>query len=282
MVANTNGFDEVLVLSGALLEDSSKYLTNLRQKLQDDISVDLVDVEELLRSGRQNIVREVRISGIRAKAYVKTVKGVRYVILKGYAGSALREGLRGTRYLTSNPKVAQFIKTSEQLIKEGMEGFKLNIILYTAMDILGEILSDDMSLVRLGVMIFSDVVKGAVATAVATYVAGAFLAPVAVAGITTIAVVAIAFAVGISLNYLDNQVGFTKKLRCLAEKIDSEYSVTKNAKVYFSRSLDALDDAARGLKDEIQNIPNDLQADQVYLRGIYWRSIEDLSAYIVR
>ncbi|KZK79066.1 hypothetical protein PsAD13_05182 [Pseudovibrio sp. Ad13] len=165
------------------------------------------------RSGHQ-LLKEI---GIKGRYYTKIANGKTYVIFKGYP--AVREVLKGTRYLSSSPKVVAFGIGPEAIRAGGRANAIIMITCYVALDVMQFIMSDTQLYSELFANIIVDVAIGAVAigAGMAAAAAGALLA----GAITTVAIPALAItagaivvgmAVGMALGQLDKMFGLREKL----------------------------------------------------------------------
>jgi|GEM_PF-976511 len=158
--------------------------------------------------------------GLNGSGYIKRHAGKNYLILKGPPG--LRASLAGTRYLASNPKVANIAlaakssapQTAMAMAKAGLKRMGvIAIVAYTSIRVVQAILSEeDFRLTQLLGTITSDVTKFMLAAG-----AGA-LAKLAVGSLTTVfagplvAAIFVAVATSIVLDRLDREFELTDKL----------------------------------------------------------------------
>ena len=197
------------------------------------IDADAIALFQLIQAG-DKIARQVKLLGILGNAYIKEIKGKKYIIFKG--NQRLRPDLKGTRYLAENAKVKCFVVGTKDIIEDAAKSTKVAIIAFIALDIAMECTSDHLSLASLGVRIGSDVLQAVVSTAVGVeagvFVAAAFGAPVV---ITFIVVVGAGFLMGMLLTNLDNRYHLTERLRArmmsYEQELGREIPVIKQAVV---------------------------------------------------
>ena len=186
--------------------------------------------------------------GLKGKYYIKTYKGKEYIIFKGYAG--LREKITGTRYLLNNTKVVNMAIGKAGVIKSGVRGGVVTIVLVWAVDIIDYFLRDEATLSELGVKMFVDLTKTVISTAIGTV--AAMLAAGASAPIIVPLGVAIAVGVAVSLglDYLDKKFELSKKLQAWVDEQVAEANRTLEdlrARVNAAgqRALDAIETLRR-------------------------------------
>jgi len=123
--------------------------------------------------------RQVLILGAFGKAYVKIIKGVTYIIFRGYPGNrsllqwlaAGFDNLDAPKYGASNAKMG-FLNIKElpelraDMAKEAVKSVKIAFVLLCVVDVLEEFLKDDWCLTRLGVHLAGDMLKTAIAAAI--------------------------------------------------------------------------------------------------------------------
>lgn len=154
--------------------------------------------------------------------YVKSYKGVDYVIIKG--APSLRPYLQGTRYLATNPAV---VRVGIGPIAEASAlkaNFILAMTLYTATDIAALVAGDEMTLSKLlGNFIFNGV----------STVAGTLVTTAIVSGITTFTAMAapailsgivVGAAVSMLLNHTNEEMKISEKLAEFIEEIAASFS----------------------------------------------------------
>ncbi len=215
------------------LKEGVRTAVEANEKLKGYIDADAVALTQFVQAG-DKIAKQVKLLGIMGQAYIKEVKGKRYIIFKG--NQRLRPNLKGTRYLAENAKVKCFVVGTKDIIEDAAKGTKVAVIAFIALDIAMECTSDHFSLASLGVRIASDVLQAVVSTAVGVeagvFVAAAFGAPVV---ITFIVVVGAGFLIGMLLTDLDNKYHLTERLRArmmaYEKELGHEVPVIKQAVV---------------------------------------------------
>lgn len=202
------------------LEETLLYVVEINNDMAEASGIDLVTAATagIDSAGAAKLVQTLGLSG---RAYIKSVNGKEYVIIKGYPGQ--RATLTGTRYLSSNPKVAKLVLGSKQLAKGAVRMTGIAVVAFAALRVVEHVLSDnDPRLTQLLGTIASDVGKFAVS-------AGAgFLAGMAVGALTTIAagpvIAAVIIGIGVSilLDRVDRKFGLTETLvRAIEDTVDS-------------------------------------------------------------
>ncbi len=215
------------------LKEGVRVAVEANEWLKGFIDADAVALFQLIQAG-DKIAKQVKLLGILGNAYIKEVKGKKYIIFKG--NQRLRPDLKGTRYLAENAKVKCFVVGTKDIIEDAAKGTKVAIVAFIALDIAMECTSDHFSLASLGVRIGSDVLQAVVSTAVGVeagvFVAAAFGAPVV---ITFIVVVGAGFLMGMLLTNLDNRYHLTERLRArmmsYEQELGREIPVIKQAAV---------------------------------------------------
>lgn len=200
-------------------------------------------------------VQVARKVGLTGSGYLKQHAGKNYLILKGPPG--LRSSLAGTRYLASNPKVANIAlaakssaaKTGMAVAKAGLKTMGVvAIVAYTSMRVVQAILSEeDIRLTQLLGTITSDVTKFMLAAAAGT------LAKLAVGSITTVfagplvAAIFVAVATSIVLDRLDREFQLTDKL---VRTLDAALSGAKSGTQTIVRGINnAVDSTVNTVKE---------------------------------
>ncbi len=193
------------------LNEGARVAVEANEKLKGYIDADAVALTQLIQASNK-IARQIKLLGILGNAYIKEVKGKKYIIFKG--NQRLRPNLKGTRYLAENARVKCFVVGTKDIIEDAAKGTKVAIIAFIAIDIAMECTSDHFSLASLGVRIGIDVLQAVISTAVGVeagvFVAAAFGAPVV---ITFIVVIGAGFLMGMLLTDLDNKYHLTERLR---------------------------------------------------------------------
>lgn len=186
-------------------------LLKANEFLKGHLDADVVALTQLI-AGSEKVTKQIRLLGVAGRAYVKVGKnGKRYVIFKGYPG--LRPNLNGTRYAIENPKIASFVVGNRAIIEDAMEGTKIAVIAFVAIDIIKELREDKPSLASLGVRVLSDVLQAVVAAAAGAAV-GVVLTTLGAPTVIAFAiVVGTGFAVGVLLTEIDRRYQLTEMAR---------------------------------------------------------------------
>jgi len=154
------------------------------------------------------------------KVVVKTYAGKQYVIFKDYPGA--RRILRGTRYLTANPKVVRLAVGPKGVAKAVKGGFVLTVVLSVGIEIFDYIIRDTATLSHLLGTITGDLIKIGLSS-IAAVVAGLAVGTTAILGSVVaaplIAAIAVGVITGLVLNKLDNKLGATAALINAYEKM---------------------------------------------------------------
>ena len=196
-------------------------MVEVSDELAKKTGVDLVSASAAAidSAGAIAITRELGLNG---RAYIKTVKGKSYLILKGFPGK--RAVLKGTRYLANNPKVSH-IAISPKVLAQGAARMNvLAVVAYTGLRVIEALLSDskDANMIKLLGTIASDVMKFAI-SATAGFLAGAAVGAVTtVAAGPLIAAILVGLAVSVIVDRVDRQFGLTYKLVRALEKVADE------------------------------------------------------------
>lgn len=158
---------------------------------------------------KANLLKQVLADfGISGRVENRMFGGKRYVILRGYPG--LRKYLRGTKYLSTNPRVVQFHTG------RGSLGGRLRIhTIFTVVLVAGTVTADAL----LGVIPPEDVtfVLGTELTKsgisiLAAELTGLLLAGTGVAVLPVAGAMIVGIGVGLLLDYLDNRYGISEQV----------------------------------------------------------------------
>jgi hypothetical protein len=104
--------------------------------------------------------------GISGTGYIKEKGGRLYFILKGAAGS--RQSITGTRYLVSNPRVADFAQSAGSTLKAAAKFNAVTIFISVAIETWADIVSDnDPKLSEILGSVTNNIIKACVTTFVA-------------------------------------------------------------------------------------------------------------------
>ncbi|AEV35706.1 hypothetical protein PSE_1194 [Pseudovibrio sp. FO-BEG1] len=179
-------------------------------------ALDLASLPVLLRDmkGGHKLLKEIGLNG---RYYTKVANGKTYVVFKGY--SALRETLKGTRYLSSSPKVIAFGIGPEALKSAARSNAIIMITCYVALDVMQFIMSDEQLYHELFANIITDVAigtvamaAGALAAAGAVAIAGTITAIALPAVVVTGGAIIVGLYVGHKLSELSESYQIKKKL----------------------------------------------------------------------
>ena len=185
-------------------------VVELNDAMVEATGVDLVSAATagIDADGVRRIVQELGLTG---RAYVKTVEGRSYLILRGYPG--LRRSLTGTRYLTTNPNVAHMVVTPTNLAAAAARATGIAVIAYAGLRIVEFILHDeDGRLARLLGTLATDIIRFAIAAGFGFLTAAVASTFVTVVAAPLVAAIAVSIGVGIVLDDLDRRLGITETL----------------------------------------------------------------------
>ena len=175
-------------------------------------ALDLASLPVLLRDikGGHGLLSQL---GLKGRYYTKVVNGKTYVVFKGY--SALRETLKGTRYLASNPQVVALGLGPQALQAAGRSNAIILITCYVTLDVMQFIMGDQQLYHELFANIITDVAIGTVALA-AGMLATSWFAGITVVALPALGIAAGAIAVGMGTGFLltefDKSFGVRDKL----------------------------------------------------------------------
>lgn len=168
------------------------------------------------------ILRELGVTG---EAVTKTVNGKAYVILKGLPGN--RDVLKGTRYLSNNPKILKMAIGTKAVTRSIMKGSIITLLISIPMSIADVCLKDQVTMGKLLGVVASDICKVLISSGVATIAALAVGAVTTLAAGPLIAAIFVGVAVGVALESLDQRFGITDKLvAAIDEELNSLYERT--------------------------------------------------------
>ncbi|MDG9668169.1 hypothetical protein ONV78_10530 [Hahella sp. CR1] len=159
--------------------------------------------------------------GAKGRAVEKVINGERYIIIKGYAG--FRDILKGTKYLSSSPRVVSMAIGRLGVEKSIVQGAKLTIVLTVPISVIKYLIDEQRTISRLIGTVASDLVKLGISSVFAS------AAAVTAGTLTTIAVgpllaaVVVGVAVSLFLEHIDNEFGLTD---ALVKLIDDSYDNT--------------------------------------------------------
>jgi len=218
------------------------------------------------------------------RVYFKDIQGKPHIIIKGYPG--LRQVLTNPKYGVNNPKVVSMGLGKAGALKSIKDGGILTIVLVTAYDVIDYLLTDSMTLADLVGQIAGDVIKIAAAAGIAAVVVaaglGTFVTSFALGPL--LAAIVITVGVGLILDWIDDKLGLTKKLKAMLAPMlnpveDAMRQQVQQAKEQVQQTKDGLIDwAYQGLCAFLGRIIE--QAGDRAARYL-WRKIGDLLWYRV-
>ncbi|MGA1940871.1 hypothetical protein [Arcobacter sp. YIC-310] len=201
------------------------------------------DVSQEFSSLKDGIWKDIK--GL--KFYIKEIKGKSYVILKGFSG--LRETLKGTKYLLTNPQVGAFAVTAKDIVSYSsiVNGTKITVLISSAFSLIDYFTTKDgkADFTDIAVNLLTGIGKALIAYWVGTavvaggiFVAGLIASTVAIPALAVFTVGAlVSIGVGMALNWADDeynwtftlqkkvnelQESFNKKIDQIEEDIDNE------------------------------------------------------------
>jgi hypothetical protein len=169
--------------------------------------------------------------------YIKEIQGKTYVILKGFGG--LRETLKGTRYLLTNPQIGAFVATSKDLVSWSsiVNGTKITILISSVFSLIDYFTTSE------GKADFTDIVTnlltgigkalvsywvGVVAATLAVIAGGALVSAGIIASVPALAIflvgAGVSIGVGIYLNLKDSEYGWTSSLQAKVNELQEDFS----------------------------------------------------------
>ena len=179
--------------------------------------------------GIKDMIPVLKKLGITGTFYEKSIKGKRYMILKGYPGlrggswwnSLVRGSLRGTKYLEETFKTLRLEVGRADLIKSGVRGSGVTFVFVATIDVAQFFLDDQETLAELGVNIVVDLAKTILAAAGATLLV--LLAPVEVPALVAgLAGVAVCWLLSKGLDWLDSYFKVTERLKKWANEFEAQ------------------------------------------------------------
>ena len=172
-------------------------------------ALDLASLPVLLRDikGGHGLLSQL---GLKGRYYTKVVSGKTYVVFKGY--SALRETLKGTRYLASNPQVVALGLGPQALQAAGRSNAIILITCYVTLDVMQFIMDDEQLYHELFANIITDVAIGTVALAAGMLVSSKLVGVGAVALLSIGAPIVVGLLVGATLTFVANSIGVREQL----------------------------------------------------------------------
>jgi len=218
------------------------------------------------------------------RVYFKDIQGKPHIIIKGYPG--LRQVLTNPKYGVDNPKVVSMGLGKVGAMKSIKEGGILTIVLVTIYDVIDYLLTDKSTLADLVGQMASDVIKIAIAAGIGAAVVGLTFGTIVSAfalGPLVVAIVATVLA-GEALNWIDNQLELTKKLKAMLAPMlnpveDAMREKVQQAKEQVQQTKeDLIDWAYQGLCAFLGRI---IEAAGDRAARYLWRKIGDLLWYRV-
>jgi hypothetical protein len=163
----------------------------------------------------RQVVRVITVMGITGSAYVKTMAGKSYIILKGRAG--LRPvGFQGTRYLATNPTINFMTVGLKNMARAAARATGIAIIAFVAIDIARALTGELDTFGKFAGTLGMDIVKGLASAGAGWAAAAGFVGIVAIAGATAPlwAVLAVGAVVGLGVGLL-------------LDELDTKYQITQ-------------------------------------------------------
>ena len=163
------------------------------------------------------------------KFYIKEIKGKSYVILKGF--SSLRETLKGTRYLLTNPQVAAFAITAKDIVSFSsiVNGTKITILISSAFSLVDYFTTKDgkSDFTDIVTSLFTGISKALIAYWVGTTIA-LFTMPFVTAGLISafgifVMGAGVSIIFGGVLNWLDDEYGWTLSLQKKVNELQESF-----------------------------------------------------------
>ncbi|RXJ65226.1 hypothetical protein CRV08_15665 [Halarcobacter ebronensis] len=184
------------------------------------------DVSQEFSSLKDGLWKDIR--GL--KFYIKEIKGKSYVILKGFAG--LRETLKGSKYLLSNPQVGAFAATAKDIVSWSsiVNGTKITIFISSAFSLIDYFTTKD------GKADFTDIVVNlltGIGKALISYWVGVAIVAGTLALFTGVALPALAvFAIGATvsiltgaiMNWMDDKYEWTISLQEKVNELQESFN----------------------------------------------------------
>lgn len=221
-------------------------LLKICKTMDESYHVDCVTLKQTLQDGFRAGF-QIYLMGMTGDAYIKVVRGVEYLIFKGWPGA--RNYKPAPRYLRTHRIAAAFVVGTKEIIEDSAKGVRLAIFAYVALDVLEEILHDEWSLARLGVKISSHIAQASLATAIGVTAGVNLTAWAATAGIVTagvagapvvmtfVAVVGLTFVAGLGISWLDSHFHLTDKAVEIMMEYEKELKQLVGEKIAYARRL---------------------------------------------
>jgi len=221
-------------------------LMQMCKTMEDSYHVDCVTLTQTAKDGYRAAF-QIYLMGMTGDAYIKVVRGVEYLIFKGWPGA--RNYRPAPRYLRTHPIAAAFVVGTKEIVEDSAKGVRVAVIAYVALDVLEEILHDEWSLARLGVKVSSHIAQAALATAIGVtagvnltaWAATAGLVTAGVAGapvvLTFVVVVGLTFVAGWGISWLDSHFHLTDKAVDIMMEYEKELKQRVGENITYARRL---------------------------------------------
>jgi len=224
---STPAFTDAAIASWSYLSEAMLFVVEINDELKAVLNVDVSDFADLA-VGSAKALHAARELGISGTGYIKEKGGRLYFILKGAAGS--RQSITGTRYLVSNPRVADFAQSAGSTLKGAAKFNAVTIFISVAIETWADIVSDnDPKLSEILGSVTNNIIKACVTTFVAIGLFATLPAGLSVAG-AVVLVAVVSFAVGGAYNYASNRLQIEEKLTAYyqtkieaAERVAGQY-----------------------------------------------------------
>lgn len=162
--------------------------------------------------------------------YLKEIKGKTYVVLKGFAG--LRETLKGTKYLLSNPQVGAFAVTAKDMLSMSsiLNGTKITIFISSAFSLIDYFATNEgkADFTDIATNLLTGIGKAVLAYWIATGLVAVGLAIVGTVSLPALVIFAVGATVSVLvggvLNYLDDTFGWTESLSKKVNELQESFS----------------------------------------------------------
>jgi hypothetical protein len=189
-------------LEAAIAQTSFKQYWN--STLAPNIDVAFVEPAGLLGADLYQLGKTLHALGYtNVRTLAKVHNGKTYLIFKGSPG--LRNVLKGTRYLATNPQIVQLGLGMKGLKNVAHGGFVLGMVVASGIEITDFFYKDEKTMYDLVGGIGVEVVKAGLATIAGLVVGAAITTVTAIVVWPLIGFVAVAFGAGWYLNHLDNK-----------------------------------------------------------------------------
>ncbi|UTA46935.1 hypothetical protein L1F30_12265 [Simiduia sp. 21SJ11W-1] len=177
--------------------------------------------------------------GINGQIVTKRVNNKTYIILKGNPG--LRQVLRGTRYLASNPKIIKFAIGTQGVNRTIAKGGIVTLLVTIPLSVVDIILQDSVTVGKVVGTISTDIAKVLVSAGIGSLAAMAVGAVTTLAAGPLIAAIFVGIAASVALESLDQKYGITDKLiKAIDDELNSLYNKTIGEFVRGIRQVEAV------------------------------------------